>query len=110
MKNYLQKLRMVLLLINILAGATIAHAANWTVMGSAGFSTGEVDYTHTAIDTATGSVYMGFCDRGEGYKARVFTYDGSSWTQVGADVSPGAISGLSLTVDKDGTPYVAYID
>ncbi|WP_256758450.1 S-layer homology domain-containing protein [Cohnella sp. WQ 127256] len=88
----------------------VAHAATvqWADVGSAGFSTGNVNYTSIAIDNS-GTPYVVYQDEGNSYKATVMKYNGSSWENVGsAGFSTGSVSYPSIAIDGSGTPYVAY--
>lgn len=85
-------------------------AQQWWSVGTAGFSTGEADYTSIAID-GNGTPYVAFSDYDNSHKATVMKYSGTSWETVGtADFSAGEADNTCIAIDGDGTPYVAYTD
>jgi len=52
-----------------------------------------------------------FSEYGNSDKATVMKYDGSSWVNVGsAGFSAGGAGYISLAIDSNNTPYVAYQD
>jgi len=95
---------------------------NWIPVGSIGFTPGSATYTSIAID-GNGIPYLAFRDQGSssynswpnGFRASVMKFDGTNWVYVG---NPGFSGGsgpygalyTSLTIDKNGLPYVAYSD
>ena len=80
------------------------------VVGAAGFSAGEVEYTSLAIDSS-GTPYLAFVDVANGNKATVMKYSGGSWVVVGtAGFSDCPAWYISLAIDSYGTPYVAYAE
>jgi hypothetical protein len=92
------------------------HGGLWHVLGGFGFSASTAAYTNVAVDGA-GTIYAAFSDvnafdpaSGAG-RATVMKYDPASnaWSAVGAPgFSPHGALNLSLEIDKDGTPWVAY--
>lgn len=85
----------------------------WKVLGTAGFTTGAVNYVHLAISPSGVPyvMYVIFLDGGRGRKAVVRKYDGTNWVPVGVEgLSAGNNALGRMTFDKSGTPYVAYID
>ena len=46
----------------------------------------------------------------KGPKVIVMKFNGATWEQVGTGVSPSWVQFLSLSIDNNGTPYVAYQD
>ena len=80
------------------------------VVGTVGFSTGEIPFISLAIDSS-GTPYVAYQDMANGNKATVMEYSGGSWVVVGtAGFSAGGLQFLSLAIDSSGTPYVAYQD
>ena len=83
---------------------------SWQNLGSAGFSTGFVGYTSLAFNPS-GTPYIAFEDFGNGDKATVMKFNGSSWVNVGsAGFSAGFVNYTSLAFDASGTPYLAFVD
>ncbi|MBU1299984.1 MAG: VCBS repeat-containing protein, partial [Bacteroidetes bacterium] len=83
---------------------------NWWDVGTPGFSAGAVLYPSFAIDRG-GTPYAVYRDGGNGQKATVMKYNGTSWVTVGtAGFSAGQVLNTSIAIDGSGTPYVAYKD
>ena len=81
----------------------------WTVVGTKGFSDGEVMFTSLAIDK-DGVPYLAYQDGFQG-PATVMKYVSGTWTVVGTKgFSDDWVMGTSLAIDKDGVPYLAYTD
>jgi hypothetical protein len=79
------------------------------IVGTAGFSTGQADNIHLALDK-NNTPYVAYEDEGHGNKATVMKYTGSAWVLVGqAGFSSGDASPF-LALDSSNTPYVAYSD
>lgn len=78
--------------------------ANWVDVGTAGISTGAAYRNALAID-GSGTLYASYYDVTE---IKVKRFDGSSWVDVGATAS-GQIYDMSIGVDEDDVPYIAYI-
>ncbi len=85
-----------------------SSGTTWVTVGSAGFSKESIRNINVAV-AANGKVYVSYLTNGQQPKARVMTFDGTSWTQVGADLGQRAIS-ASLAIAPDGTPYLSYIN
>jgi len=89
---------------------TVIRAQTWNIVGTAGFSAAEADFTSIALD-AGGTPYVVFKDFGNGGKATVMKYNGSSWIPVGsAGFSLSNVAFTSIAIDGSGTPYVVYED
>lgn len=82
--------------------------AQWSTIGTPGFTAGEAYYLRLAVDGET--PYVAYKDPENGNRLSVMTYDGSVWTYVGsAGFSPGAANNVSIDV-MDGVPYVSFSD
>ncbi|MBC5774358.1 Ig-like domain-containing protein [Pontibacter sp. KCTC 32443] len=87
----------------------------WQVVGKRGFSPGSVQYSKVAVD-ASGTPYVAFADASQGGRATVMRYNGTNWELVGSAGFSGGMtqylitSQLSLAIDANGTPYIAYTD
>lgn len=81
----------------------------WTLMGTAGFSTGNISYTSLAV-SGTGTPYIAYADVANTDKASVKSYNGSTWTSVGVDgFSTGSAFYISIAISPVGAvPYVVY--
>lgn len=95
------------------ATTMVYNGTSWTNLGSPGFSAGTFLYSSLAVHSS-GSVYtpyVAYKDGGNGDKATVKSFNGSSWITVGTEgFSDGQALGTSLAVSGDGTPYIAYKD
>ncbi|MBZ0099990.1 MAG: T9SS type A sorting domain-containing protein, partial [Taibaiella sp.] len=91
------------------------NGTNWVPVGNPRFSAAEIDYTSLAFDK-NGTLYVAYRDYPTGGKAMVSKFDGAAWVPVqdvggpSAGLSAGRIHYLSLAIDTNGTPYVAYRD
>lgn len=91
------------------AGVRHWDGANWSTVGTPGFSTGAVDYMHIAV--APGAVpYVIYQDQTIGRAAVVKTFNGTSWVSVGSPVSSARALHCRIAIDNTGAPVVAYVD
>jgi hypothetical protein len=84
----------------------------WEQVGSANFSGGSAHYLTLAIDNHD-TPYVAYRDNDSptNQKASVMKFDGSNWVYVGTrGFSAGSLDYVSLVIDKNGAPYVAYLD
>ncbi|MBA9076329.1 T9SS type A sorting domain-containing protein [Rufibacter quisquiliarum] len=82
----------------------------WEVVGTAGFSSGEVKDISLSVD-GRGEVYVAFQDEGNGNKAQVMKYQGSHWVSLSSsDVSTGIANEISLVVSSTGVPFIGFSD
>ncbi|MDR2172748.1 MAG: hypothetical protein LBE32_00820 [Burkholderiales bacterium] len=100
----------------------LSWAQGWASVGtSPRFSESGAFYLSHALDTSkTPPVpYVAYSDEAHGKRLSVMKFNGSSWeyvgdpgfsVSVGASPSPVEVTGTSLTIASDGTPYVAYQD
>ncbi len=85
------------------------HVRTWEVVGTAGFSGGEVSYLSMAINSY-GTPYVAYRDE-ISQKAIVKYYTGTAWmTLGGAEVSSGPAFYISMAIDSANSVYVAYYD
>jgi prepilin-type N-terminal cleavage/methylation domain-containing protein len=87
---------------------------DWISVGNnTGFSAGPVNAVSLAIDS-NNIPYVAYGDGGvDGYdyKTTVKKFDGDDWVTVGVDkFSAGEANYISLAIDSDNIPYVAYGD
>jgi len=84
--------------------------AQWSYVGTAGFSAGTISYPHMVLDN-NGVPYFAFSDGNNSNKCTVMKYSGGSWVTVGtAGFSASTATRISLVFDASNNPYVAYTD
>ncbi len=81
----------------------------WATVGSGPVSPGVSDFTSITFDKDN-SPYIVYNDIGSGRMGpiTVMKFDGTNWNAVGPVVYSGGGSGITMIIDKKGTPYVAY--
>lgn len=86
------------------------HVRSWEVVGSAGFSGGEVNDLSLAID-ASGRPSVSFRDNAAADKATVMRFNGTSWSALGgAGISSMRAFYTNLATDATGALYLSYFD
>ena len=83
---------------------------NWNVLGGFGFTTAK--YTSIAI-APNGTPILAFQDNDSiyGKRATVMSFNGTDWQPMGTrGFSPGPADYTNLILDKNGLPYVVYVD
>jgi hypothetical protein len=91
------------------------NGSKWEAVGRIGFSDSAASCESIAIDK-NGIPYIAFRDAINNYGASVMKFNGSSWEYIGAKgfTDPvqkyGGPFNLSLTLDNNGIPYIAYQD
>lgn len=87
--------------------SALGAGADWTLVGSAGFSPAGVVSMSVAF-APDGTPWVTFEDNyGIG---RAMYYTGGTWILAGNSLSTGIVWSPSLAFAPDGTPYVLYID
>lgn len=91
---------------------SVNAASTWSIVGTAGFTSGEVESPKIAINPVDDKPYVLFKDVANSNKASVVLYDGDSWELVGtAGFSSGEIVNSDISFDPStGYPYVAFAD
>lgn len=79
----------------------------WSALGTPHFSTGNVEHISIAV-TSAGKPYVAYRDNTLG-KAQVFTYDGSSWQDMG-NVSAALGNWNNMLVNNSGDPIVCFAE
>lgn len=93
---------------------TIANAADyvWTKVGS--YTDEQVSEFDMKLNPVTGAPYFFYMlsnDDAEERKGFAIKYEDNSWSTLGNKVSAGRVGNrLSMVMDKEGTPFVAYQD
>jgi hypothetical protein len=88
------------------------NGTQWLPIGTEGFSKGAAIYIHIVINPS-GVPYILYRDAGISGKAVVKKFNGTDWVSVGTEgFTPANFDNARgrLCFDKNGTPYVAYID
>lgn len=86
------------------------NGSTWSLLGSAGFSAGQVAYLSLAIDQ-NNTPYVVFLDGANSNKATAMKFDGSNWVIVGnAGFSNAGTSFSRIAIDKNNVPYVIFKD
>ncbi|RYD57340.1 MAG: T9SS type A sorting domain-containing protein [Sphingobacteriales bacterium] len=87
------------------------NGSNWVMVGSAGFTTGQVATAKIDFDRYRNIPYVGFTDMDRTDQAIVMKFDGSDWILLGdTGVSAGMAGGTDLVVDPYGVPYFSYVE
>ncbi len=108
MKKLFSKFFMLWLPVILLS--VVSAQAQWTTVGSTGFSPGQSFFNSIAIDK-NNNKYVAFRDNANSYKATVMKYNGSSWSVLGAaGFSAGTANEIDIAIDTNGVVYVAYQD
>ena len=84
--------------------------AGWELVGNMRFSGGSTSYTSLVIDK-NGTPYVAFVDDDmvRGGKATVMKFTDTGWVALGGvGFSSGPAKYTSLSIDRNGTPYLAY--
>jgi hypothetical protein len=89
-----------------LAPVDIDTTKEWTLIGSSSDITAKVNYGDFKVDSQ-GNLYYAYTNR-DNFAVQVMKYDGSSWSQVGSDITGGAWQCDDLEIDGDDNIYVAY--
>jgi len=90
--------------------------STWSYVGDTnGISGGQAQWVSLAIDTINNIPYVAYEDRTHGDKLMVLSFNGTTWSVVGgtadtAGVSADTATNISMQVDKNGHPYVAFTD
>ena len=89
------------------------NGATWETVGPADFSNDAAWYLSLALDSH-GTPYVAYTQLSsspENNRATVMKFNGTGWVPVGVPYfTPVSASYLSLKLDKNDTPYVAYRD
>jgi len=85
------------------------------VGGSLGISPGQAQFESIGFDRVHNTPYVAFEDGSNGDKLMVYSFNGTSWSTVGGasyitGITTDTVNWISMTIDKNGVPYVAYED
>lgn len=81
--------------------------SGWRLVGEAGFSGQLVRDTELVLDAA-GIPYIAYVDQAMTGKIIVKKFTGAAWASVGAEATDEQASSVSLALDGEGRPYIAY--
>lgn len=85
------------------------NGSNWVLVGNPGFSAKFSYNIKIAANQSQGGIYVAYSDNTP--QVAVMKYNGMSWVNVGVVCNPGGyVSDLSLVLDANGLPYIAYQD
>lgn len=88
----------------------IIGKGQWTVVDTAGFSSGSIVAPSIAVD-GNGIPYAVFRDAGYSNKVVVMKHNGTNWVTLGtAGLSVGSTTYTSLAIDSKDSVYVAFSD
>jgi len=91
------------------ASSSAYFVKKWRFVGSAGISGG--DSAHLSIALNGNDVpYVAFADGGDGYKAHVKKWDGSTWASADGSSIATDTAFTSLAISPSGGVYAAYQD
>lgn len=88
------------------------EGGRWLYKGGQGFSWDVASQVQLAI-SAAGDAYVAFQDGGLDGRLTVMQFVGATWLYVGASgpgITPQSVEYISLAVDKNGAPLVAFQD
>jgi hypothetical protein len=108
-----QMKNVILITITLVCGAFVTqsvHSQTWETVGTAGFSIGAVGGSTSLAFSPTGEPYVAYSDGGDGGKATVSKFNGTTWVRVGgAGISTGGCFNPALAFNSSGEPYI-FID
>lgn len=83
----------------------------WQSIGTPGFTPGFAHHSSFALGTGD-TIYYAFADgTASGFsRASVMRYDGTSWTNIGTNITTGECQYSNIKVTSDGSVYFASID
>lgn len=82
-------------------------AGSWSVVGNAQFSAGMIFSTSLAVNPSNGTLYVAFSDEGNSGQATVFTFNGTTWVNLGiTGLATGDSPNISLAYNNG--LYLAY--
>lgn len=83
----------------------------WNLVGTAGFSAGQVADISLAFNPASGYPYVSYYDYANAGKGTLMAYNGAAWAALGsAGFTPSFAQHTALSFSPSGVPYVAYQD
>ena len=83
---------------------------SWRSVGTAGFSSGNADYTAIAVSRTDSTVYVAFKDVANGNKVTVMQCTGGAWSVLGsAGINAGAADHIAIAT-YNNKPIVAFKD
>ncbi len=89
------------------------NGTTWSVLGGGSISSDGVWYDQSLdINEATGDVYATYARSVTSGVSAIdaYKFNGTSWTNIGSDVSNGSVEGVTTTMDSAGVLLVSFID
>jgi len=86
------------------------NGSNWSIVGSAGVSSGAIDYSKIVFNPSDNKPYVAFRDEANFGKITVMNFNGSSWVNIGnAGFSDGSSFDIALAFNPlTHNPCVGY--
>jgi hypothetical protein len=83
--------------------------ADWSIVGSAGFTSAQADFTDIEVDN-NGVIYVAMADNfsmTSQDEILIWKYENNAWDTLGGSLVGNAFS-LAMDLGPDGTPYIVY--
>ena len=83
---------------------------SWQAVGNVS-SVSNIEMSDLALTiSASGALFLGYSDSSQADKATVIIYENGTWNMVDEGFSEGSVSSLSLGVNGEDVPYIAFLD
>jgi antitoxin component YwqK of YwqJK toxin-antitoxin module len=87
------------------------YNGSWSTLGTSGFTPGSVSWVTLFVTETNGRLFVAYSDHNVGGRLTVQEYVNTSWVIRGtAGISVGAVSHISMAIDKDDKLHIAYVD